>query len=68
MGRNDNNIKVIFPNIKLSTYNESLNESDIKPGDYVVVNINESNSQVLKGVPLYKTTLKEFSRCGGEVK
>lgn len=34
----------------------------IKPGDFIVVDITESNSQVLKGIPLYHTTISEFDR------
>lgn len=33
----------------------------IKPGDFVVVDITESNSQVLKGTPLYHSTISDFS-------
>lgn len=33
---------------------------EINPGDFVAVDIQSSNSQVLKGVPLYHTKLTEF--------
>ncbi|VVC28955.1 Methylthiotransferase, conserved site,Elongator protein 3/MiaB/NifB,TRAM domain,Radical SAM, alpha/beta [Cinara cedri] len=58
-GRNDGNIKVIIPNIKLSVDGSSLNQ-DIKPGDYITVKITESNSQILKGMPIQHTSLQEY--------
>lgn len=61
MGRNDNNIKVIFPKVDLPTAADPFCQTEVRPGDYVVVNVNAANSQVLKGIPLYRTTLKEFS-------
>lgn len=58
-GRNDSNIKVIFPQSDIPEHCGEEN-SDIKPGDYVVVQINDASSQVLKGIPLYHTTLNKF--------
>ncbi|XP_060875212.1 mitochondrial tRNA methylthiotransferase CDK5RAP1 isoform X2 [Metopolophium dirhodum] len=58
-GRTDGNIKVIIPNTKLPLEESSLNQ-DIKPGDYITVKIIESNSQVLKGMPLKHTSLREY--------
>lgn len=64
-GRNDGNIKVIIPTMEIpSSYNEfkgeTLKEKIIQPGDFICVKINESNSQVLKGEPLFHTTLSEY--------
>lgn len=61
MGRNDNNIKVIIPKTELPTLHDPHVQRDIQPGDYVVVKINAANSQVLKGIPLYRTSMKEYS-------
>lgn len=52
-GRNDSNIKVIIPKF-------FENNNEIKIGDYVAVQINYSNSQILKGVPLYPTSIVDF--------
>lgn len=57
-GRNDHNTKVIFPcsdipDGKVSTVHRPINRSD-----YIVVQINDATSQVLKGIPLYHVTLK----------
>ncbi|XP_025198231.1 CDK5 regulatory subunit-associated protein 1 [Melanaphis sacchari] len=60
-GRTDGNIKVIIPNSKLPIEESSLNQ-DIKPGDYITVKIIESNSQVLKGIPLRHTSLQEYEK------
>lgn len=51
-GRNDGNIKVILP--------KEFNTQNIHVGDYVAVEIQQANSQVLKGKPLDKVTLSEF--------
>ncbi|XP_075147374.1 CDK5RAP1-like protein [Haematobia irritans] len=61
-GRNDANIKVIVPIQKLaigSNGNEAR-KRDIVTGDYVVAQINESNSQVLKGEPLYISSIADY--------
>lgn len=66
-GRNDANIKVIIPadrpiaencaSAKRPSNDTTLH--NIKPGDFVVAKITESNSQVLKGVPLYHATISD---------
>lgn len=72
-GRNEANIKVIIPaNVEISKDFENYTNANfdnhastkqaIKPGDFVVVDITESNSQVLKGTPLYHSTISDFSR------
>lgn len=60
-GRNDANIKVIFPIGEIPVQDDSSSCRSIEPGDYIVVQINDSTSQVLKGIPLYHTTLLEFN-------
>ncbi|KRT81134.1 hypothetical protein AMK59_5777, partial [Oryctes borbonicus] len=61
-GRNDANIKVIFPNGEIPVQESSGLCRGVKPGDYIVVQINDITSQVLKGIPLYHTTLTEFNK------
>ncbi|KAK5641966.1 hypothetical protein RI129_010513 [Pyrocoelia pectoralis] len=63
-GRNDSNCKVIFPIGDIPQINGGQIRT-IKQGDYIVVHINVANSQVLKGIPLYHTTLSNFykSNC-----
>ncbi|KAK4874114.1 hypothetical protein RN001_013474 [Aquatica leii] len=58
-GRNEGNCKVIFPASEVPLKNGSESRF-IKAGDYVVVQINAANSQVLKGIPLYYTSLNDF--------
>ncbi|KAM9066188.1 CDK5 regulatory subunit-associated protein 1 isoform X2 [Sarcophilus harrisii] len=63
-GRNDGNIKVIFPDIEMEDCINSGSLTRAQPGDYVLVKITSSNSQSLKGVALCRTSLQEFSaRC-----
>jgi tRNA-N(6)-(isopentenyl)adenosine-37 thiotransferase enzyme MiaB len=49
-GRCDGNIKVIIPK----------NEENYSIGDYVAVEITHASSQSLRGLPLEKTTLKDY--------
>lgn len=58
-GRNDNGVKVIFPDSEIQ-FHDGFRRP--KPGDYVVNQIINSSSQVLHGIPLYGTTLQEYSR------
>lgn len=62
-GRNDANIKVIVPikNISVGVDGDNSTSSrNITVGDYVVAKIYESNSQVLKGDPLYFSSIQDF--------
>ncbi|XP_058985600.1 CDK5RAP1-like protein [Musca domestica] len=60
-GRNDANIKVIVPIKELSLGPvHGTERRKITIGDYVVAHINESNSQVLKGEPLYLSSILEY--------
>ncbi|XP_067003045.2 CDK5RAP1-like protein [Anabrus simplex] len=62
VGRNDGNTKIIFPAGEIPDSAESSYTRPIQRGDYVVVMVNSASSQVLKGIPLYHTTLYTFSR------
>ncbi|CAG9836866.1 unnamed protein product [Diabrotica balteata] len=58
-GRNDNNIRVILPVTPVpSTESETLTE--LRAGDYVAVHVNDANSQTLRAIPLYKTSLSNY--------
>ncbi|GFT42274.1 mitochondrial tRNA methylthiotransferase CDK5RAP1 [Nephila pilipes] len=61
-GRNDWNTKVIYPQIPIPIEKDSNNCHLPCPGDYIVVQIHDCSSQVLKGKALYHTTLQEFYR------
>ncbi|KAL9894567.1 CDK5RAP1-like protein [Glossina fuscipes fuscipes] len=60
-GRNEANIKVIIPMKNILINQSSIQQSEqINVGDFVAVRITDTNSQVLKGEPLYKTTIQDF--------
>ncbi|XP_066259811.1 CDK5RAP1-like protein [Euwallacea similis] len=59
-GRNDNNLKVIIPGSEPIPSKDGHYFKLLKPGDYVAVQINAANSQVLKGIPLYFTKLQDY--------
>lgn len=61
-GRNDNNIKVIIPRCEVSEQEGDDTQKVVAAGDYVVVQINAANSQVLKGIPLYKSSISTFHK------
>lgn len=48
-GRNDNNVKVILPGMEAIPSKDGRVSKELKPGDYVAVQINAASSQVLKG-------------------
>lgn len=53
-GRNDANIKVIIPSVEIpASFAEGSPTKEIQAGDLVMVRVTESNSQILKGQPLY---------------
>ncbi|XP_015606325.1 CDK5RAP1-like protein [Cephus cinctus] len=60
-GRNDGNTKVIIPNGAIPENCHSVNSKSIMPGDYVVVQICNANSQLLTGIPLYHSSISEFT-------
>ncbi|XP_061387157.1 CDK5RAP1-like protein [Musca vetustissima] len=59
-GRNDANIKVIVPIKELPEGKDGTHRRTISVGDYVVAHIQESNSQVLKGEPLYLSSILDY--------
>ncbi|XP_072095740.1 mitochondrial tRNA methylthiotransferase CDK5RAP1 [Mobula birostris] len=70
-GRNDGNIKVIFPNLAIPCDRSSDLCASIRPGDYVSVQVTSASSQSLKGIPICHKTLskstevisKQFADC-----
>ncbi|KAF4517725.1 hypothetical protein B566_EDAN013403 [Ephemera danica] len=61
-GRNEANIKVIFPTGDIPGSRFSTELQAVQPGDYIVVQVNSANSQVLKGIPLYHSSVVDFAR------
>ncbi|XP_032593280.1 CDK5RAP1-like protein [Drosophila grimshawi] len=61
-GRNDANIKVIVPAASIPTTADAGESSrrNIGVGDFVVARIVESNSQVLKGIPLHMSSISDY--------
>ncbi|XP_016017739.2 mitochondrial tRNA methylthiotransferase CDK5RAP1 [Rousettus aegyptiacus] len=60
-GRNDGNLKVIFPDVEMEDVTNSGLRVRAQPGDYVLVKITSASSQTLKGHVLCRTTLKDSS-------
>ncbi|KAK2504439.1 hypothetical protein MC885_016589 [Smutsia gigantea] len=58
-GRNDGNLKVIFPDVEMEDVTNSELRVRAQPGDYVLVKITSASSQTLKGHVLCRTTLKD---------
>ncbi|XP_009949013.1 PREDICTED: CDK5 regulatory subunit-associated protein 1, partial [Leptosomus discolor] len=56
-GRNDGNIKVIFPDAEVGDAAGCRALVRARPGDYVLVKVTAASSQTLKGVLLCRTTL-----------
>uniref|UniRef100_A0A8C5TNR8 Mitochondrial tRNA methylthiotransferase CDK5RAP1 n=1 Tax=Malurus cyaneus samueli TaxID=2593467 RepID=A0A8C5TNR8_9PASS len=56
-GRNDGNIKVIFPDAELEDAADCGAPGRAQPGDYVMVKVTSASSQTLRGDPLCRTTL-----------
>ncbi|XP_061217345.1 mitochondrial tRNA methylthiotransferase CDK5RAP1 isoform X3 [Neopsephotus bourkii] len=56
-GRNDGNIKVIFPDAEVEDAAGCQAPARAQPGDYVLVKVTSASSQTLRGVPLRRTTL-----------
>ncbi|XP_049801240.1 CDK5RAP1-like protein [Schistocerca nitens] len=65
-GRNDGNVKVIFPATEIPQSKMSSQRKQVAPGDYVAVLIEEASSQVLKGHPLYHSSLVNHLRDSRE--
>lgn len=58
-GRNDQNIRVILPNDPVP-FKDGGGATNLSPGDYVAVCVNDANSQILKAIPLYLTSLEDY--------
>lgn len=58
-GRNDGNVKVIFPRQEVAGQPTDTHTSPINPGDYVLVKIESANSQSLRGHALSHTSLSD---------
>ncbi|XP_069508505.1 mitochondrial tRNA methylthiotransferase CDK5RAP1 isoform X3 [Ambystoma mexicanum] len=57
-GRNDGNVKVIFPDIEVEDEHSGV-ACRARPGDYLLVKITRSSSQSLRGVPLHRSSLRK---------
>ncbi|XP_072206522.1 mitochondrial tRNA methylthiotransferase CDK5RAP1 [Excalfactoria chinensis] len=62
-GRNDGNIKVIFPDADIEDAGGCKALVRAQPGDYVLVKVTSASSQTLKGVLLCRTTLSRSAAC-----
>lgn len=65
-GRNDANIKVIVPRIPIPVGANSSADSDcghklLDAGDFIVARVSDSNSQSLKGLPLYHSSISSYA-------
>uniref|UniRef100_A0A8C7K663 Mitochondrial tRNA methylthiotransferase CDK5RAP1 n=1 Tax=Oncorhynchus kisutch TaxID=8019 RepID=A0A8C7K663_ONCKI len=58
-GRNDGNVKVIFPRQEVAGQPTDTHTSPINPGDYVLIKIESANSQSLRGHALSHTSLSD---------
>ncbi|MCJ8744592.1 hypothetical protein PDJAM_G00120420 [Pangasius djambal] len=58
-GRNDGNVKVIFPRKDLPSDPTGTNPASVKVGDYVLVKITSANSQSLQGHAFSHTSLTD---------
>lgn len=59
-GRNDGNIRVIVPHVDIPIKQNSNTTRMAQAGDYVLVRIENSNSQVLQGIALYHSSITEY--------
>ncbi|XP_012524046.2 CDK5RAP1-like protein [Monomorium pharaonis] len=57
--RNDGNVRVILPSAAIPIAQHSITTRRIQAGDYVVVRIDNANSQSLQGIPLYHSSITE---------
>ncbi|XP_015524783.1 CDK5RAP1-like protein isoform X1 [Neodiprion lecontei] len=64
-GRTSGNIKVIFPRGSIQDNRCTTKSRNIEAGDYVVVQIINANSQVLKGIPLYHSSITQYALSTG---
>ncbi|XP_046745625.1 CDK5RAP1-like protein [Diprion similis] len=64
-GRTSGNTKVIFPGGSIQDNTRITASRNIKAGDYVVVQIVNANSQVLKGIPLRHSSITQYALSTG---
>ncbi|XP_033923112.1 mitochondrial tRNA methylthiotransferase CDK5RAP1 [Melopsittacus undulatus] len=62
-GRNDGNIKVVFPDAEVEDAAGNQAPARAQPGDYVLVKVTSASSQTLRGVPLHRTALSRAAAC-----
>uniref|UniRef100_A0A663N970 Mitochondrial tRNA methylthiotransferase CDK5RAP1 n=1 Tax=Athene cunicularia TaxID=194338 RepID=A0A663N970_ATHCN len=62
-GRNDGNIKVIFPDTETPDAGGCEAAARARPGDYVLVKVTSATSQSLRGVLLCRTSLSRAAGC-----
>uniref|UniRef100_A0A8C8A7X7 Mitochondrial tRNA methylthiotransferase CDK5RAP1 n=2 Tax=Otus sunia TaxID=257818 RepID=A0A8C8A7X7_9STRI len=62
-GRNDGNVKVIFPDTETADAAGCEAAARARPGDYVLVKVTSATSQSLRGVLLCRTTLSRAAAC-----
>ncbi|XP_013408131.1 CDK5 regulatory subunit-associated protein 1 [Lingula anatina] len=63
VGRNDGGIKVVFPQCSLpgNSDQDAASSSPLKPGDYVIVKVTSAEGQTMRGVPVARNSLREFT-------
>lgn len=59
-GRNDQNVRVILAGHSQVPFKNGAGARYLQAGDYVAAHVNTANSQVLKAIPLYLTSIQEF--------
>ncbi|XP_011145175.1 CDK5RAP1-like protein [Harpegnathos saltator] len=60
-GRNDGNVRILLPPAVIPVNRHSDSTREMRAGDYVVVQIDNANSQSLRAVPLYHSSISEYS-------
>ncbi|XP_011255399.1 CDK5RAP1-like protein [Camponotus floridanus] len=60
-GRNDGNVRVILLSTVTRINRHSATTRQIQPGDYIVARIDNANSQTLRGIPLYCSSIIDHS-------
>ncbi|KZC10330.1 CDK5RAP1-like protein [Dufourea novaeangliae] len=60
-GRNEGNIRVVVPTMDIPTEKYSDIKRPIKSGDYVVVEVQDANSNTIMGTPIYHSSITKYS-------
>nr|XP_012227117.1 PREDICTED: CDK5RAP1-like protein [Linepithema humile] len=60
-GRNDGNMRVILSSMVVPINQHSATTRQVQAGDYVVVRVDDANSQTLQGTPLCHSSIIEYS-------